>query len=63
MWVKKNANKLSSCEELQMGYDILDIIHNLLNVDFPAKEYKKRIEKRNVSCKVKILPRVKYKSD
>lgn len=53
VWVKKNVNKLSECETMQMGHDLQRVLHELLKVDYPEKEYKKIFEKKVKGCKIK----------
>lgn len=58
VWIKRNTNKLSRCDKINLAHEIQQKLHELLDVKYPKDAYanifKKKIKKENLKdCKLK----------
>jgi hypothetical protein len=53
IWSRKNINKLSECEKLQISLEAQKIFHKALNVKYPEKDYKDAMGKKLKKLKLK----------
>ena len=54
VWIKKNTNKLTKCEILNMAQEVQEKLHECLNVNYPKNAYKAIFKK-----KIKEMPDLK----